>query len=202
MKKLRLLILVLALFTTNSFGQSPSNYEQYVEALKSSTPKVQERENSLTLSFNNEEWNVQKGDQILINLPLYGHNDFLFIQKKKSWLSAKLVGAVAEVVASGAIIVGVNADSFDTLLGAIKVSETANAIGYGADALERISDLTISKKAKKLAGKEAIVTGWNVKEEEYYLYVKVGKKKYQINFVSAILTEEIIIPNKKSSEEG
>ncbi len=201
MKNLRLLILVLALFTTNSFAQTPVDYSQYAEAMQASQPKVQEIDGKLVLKFVDKEWSVQKGDTILINLPLYGNDNFLFIQKKKGWLNAKLVGAVAQVVASGAVIVGLNANSFDTLLSAIKVSETASSIGYGADALDRISDLTISKKAKKIAGKRAIVTGWKIKDGEYYVFVKIGKKKYEINYISAVITQEVILPNHKKTEE-
>jgi hypothetical protein len=49
----------------------------------------------------------------------------------------------------------------EVLQGAGKVMDRARAVQYGADAIDKIGDLPISDKAKKIAGKKMKITGWD-----------------------------------------
>ncbi len=142
-------------------------------------------DNSLLL---NEKYKLSIGDDILIYLP--ASEDFLFVKKKKSLLNAKLVGKLAGVVESGAMVaLGTSTSSVEGLTKTLKVINTTQTIQHGADALEKINDLNISKKAKKIAGKKAEVLGWD--STNNIIEVKIGKKKYEVQLQQAIATSEI-----------
>lgn len=187
--KRRISVLAVTVFlVTLSFAQQDTNYEKTIEELKHSTPNVIDTGKTLELQFMKKNWTVKKGCEILIYLPAAGHTDYMFIKPKRSVLNTKLLGKVADVVSSGALAIGLGSGSMDNVIGVI---QKANAVSYGADALERVEDLKISSKAKKIAGKKATVLHWKSVDDEYLLYVKIGKKKYQITYASAILVNEI-----------
>lgn len=75
--------------------------------------------------------------------------------------------------------------------GATKVINGANAIRYGADALEKIQDLPISNKAKKIAGKRIKIIDWKMDNGGYILNGELENKKYKINLNEAVATGEI-----------
>ncbi|NJB82813.1 hypothetical protein [Wenyingzhuangia aestuarii] len=180
MKKI-ILTTILAFASVLCFAQGKTIEINSINALTS----IKNVNNTLVL---NEEYKLTIGDSILIYLP--ASEDFLFVKKKKSLLSAKLVGKVAGVVESGAMVaLGTSTTSIEGLTKTLKVINTAQTIQYGADALEKINDLDISKKAKKIAGKKAEVLGWD--STNNIIDVKVGKKKYEIHLQEAIVTKEI-----------
>ncbi len=191
MRKIVSIIGLLLFISATVFAQEKSNYTEIIEAMKHSTPNIEDKGNTLTLKFIEKNWTVKKGDEILILFPMAGKTDFLFIQKKKGLLNAKLLGQVADIVGTGAMAVGLSSNNMDVVINAMEVSNKADAVGYGIDALNKIDDLNISKKAKKIAGKKATVLNWKNVDDDYVVYVKIGKKKYQINYAGAILTNEI-----------
>lgn len=133
---------------------------------------------------------IKENSKITVNVPAYG-KDFLFLKRKRGFFSAKLIGKVAGIVSDGAVAVGLASDNFKTLAGAIEVMEKANAVQYGADAVEKVRKLTLSKKAKKLVGKTFTVSKWERKGQMHILIGKIGRKKYQIRLEPAYLTGEI-----------
>ncbi len=196
MKKVISVIVFLFFISATVFGQQKNNYAEMIEAMKHSTPNIEDKGNTLTLKFIEKNWTVKKGDEILIYLPTAGRTDFLFIQKKKGLLNAKLLGEVADIVGTGAMAVGLSSNNMDVVINAMEVSDKADAVGYGIDALNKIDDLNISKKAKKIAGKKATVLNWKNVDDDYVVYVRIGKKKYQISYAGAILTNEIKVDTK------
>ncbi len=158
---------------------------------------AQNSNNGLILNLSNQAANIKKGDTIFVNLPTVGQTDFMFIEKKKSRLNSQLIGTVADIVGAGAMAVGLGANNIDMALGAIDVANKADAISYGADALNQIDQLNISKKAKRIAGKNAIVQNWTIKEGYYIINVKIDNKKYQINYVPAAISNEIKVEGLK-----
>src|SRR5699024_7011919 len=78
-----------------------------------------------------------------------------------------------------------------TMTKAINVMSKANAVRYGANAIERINDLPISNKAKKIAGKRLEVIDWEIDGIEHTITAKLGKRKYTIALENAYLMGEI-----------
>lgn len=195
------ILLGICFLAVNIYAQEDINYQEMIEALQHSTPNVLSTDDALTLKFLQKDWTVKKGDEVLIYLPAGGRANYMFIQNKKGVFNAKLLGQVADVVGSGAMAVGLGSNNLETLVGAMKVMDKANAVSYGVDALNKIDELNISKKAKRIAGKKAEVLEWKVVDDSYMVYVKIGKKKYEIDYVSAILTNEIKLLNSENKEE-
>lgn len=139
----------------------------------------------------NETFNLAKGDNLKIYLPATGQ-DFMFITPS-SGFNMKLLGKIADVVGTGASAVGISTGNIKVLEGANKVLNGATAVRWGADALEKINELPISKKAKRIAGKQIRIIDWKLKEDDYTLTGEVDKKKYLINLKEAVLTKEIIL---------
>lgn len=137
----------------------------------------------------NEHFELEKGNNVQVYLPASG-KDFMFINSSTGF-SAKLLGKVADVVGTGASAVGIGSGNIRVLQGANKVLNGANAVRYGADAIEKIQDLPISNKAKKIAGKSMKITSWKMDNGGYILNGELGNKKYQINLNEAVATGEI-----------
>ena len=132
---------------------------------------------------------IYKGNELQVYLPASGQ-DFMFITPKTGF-STKLLGKVADAVGTGASAVGFGTGSVKVMQGATKVINGANAIRYGADALEKIQDLPISNKAKKIAGKRIKIIDWKMDNGGYILNGELENKKYKINLNEAVATGEI-----------
>ncbi|MGQ1929019.1 hypothetical protein [Ornithobacterium rhinotracheale] len=151
---------------------------------------IQPQGDNLVIGFvNNTKKTIKKGANIKVYLPAQG-KDFMFIEQKKGLLNAKL-GSVAEAVGTGALAVGVGTNNAGTALGALKVLQKAEAVRWGADALDKIDKLPISKKAKKIAGKEMKVLDWEATDDGYQLLTEFNGKKYTIQLHEAIFYNEI-----------
>lgn len=68
---------------------------------------------------------------------------------------------------------------------------TSSAVQYGADALDKIQDLPISKDAKKIAGKKMEIQNWEMTDDGYILTAILDKKKYEINLQEAVMAGEV-----------
>lgn len=137
----------------------------------------------------NDSFELIKGNEVQIYLPANG-KDFMFINSNTGF-STKLLGKVADVVGTGASAVGIGSGNIKVIQGASKILNGANAVKYGADAIEKIQDLPISNKAKKIAGKKIKITDWEIDNGGYILKGEVDKKKYLINLQEAVTTGEI-----------
>src|SRR5699024_4528745 len=126
-----------------SQSYSTSDFEDMTEL---AVYNVKDNENELII---NDSLTIHKGGIIKINLP-FSRKDFQFVKKKKSGFG-KIAKDAAGAVSAGALAVGLGSNSIGTLGGAIKVMNKADAVYYGADALEQVDKLPISKNAKKLA---------------------------------------------------
>lgn len=137
----------------------------------------------------NDNFELIKGNEVQIYLPANG-KDFMFINSNTGF-STKLLGKVADVVGTGASAVGIGSGNIKVIQGASKILNGANAVKYGADAIEKIQDLPISNKAKKIAGKKIKITDWEMDNGGYILKGELDKKKYLINLPEAVATGEI-----------
>lgn len=149
---------------------------------------VKDKGNKLVLD---DSITIEKKGIIRINLPYTGKN-FQFVNKKKSSFG-KIAKKAAGAVSSGAMAVGIGSSNIKTVNGAIQVANKADAVSYGADALEQIDDLPISNKAKKIAGKEMKVLKWKKEEGMHIITAKYKRKKYNINLEAAYVSKEIIL---------
>lgn len=147
---------------------------------------IQNKETELLV---NDSIIIKKGDLIQVYLP--AGKEFVFIKQKKSMLSTKLIGNLADIAGTGASAVGLGSGNANILQGAGKVMNTANAIHRGSDALGKIQDLPISSQAKKIAGKKMEVLGWEFTDDGYIILVSSEKKKYEIYLQEAALAGEI-----------
>lgn len=147
---------------------------------------VQNRETELLV---NDSITIKKGDLIQVYVP--AGKDFRFVRQKKSMLSTKLIGNLADIAGTGASAVGLGTGNIKTLQGAGRVMNTANAIHRGSDALSKIEDLPISSQAKKIAGKKMQVLGWELTDNGYVILAIAEKKKYEIFLQEAALSGEI-----------
>lgn len=151
--------------------------------------RVKSIQNNQTDLLINDSISIKKGEDIQIYLP--AGKDFLFVKQKKSGLSSKLLGQVADIAGTGAAAVGMGSGNINVLKGATRVITTANAVKYGADALDKIQDLPISDNAKKIAGKKMLVQDWIFTDNGYVLTALLEKKKYEINLQEAIISGEV-----------
>ncbi|WP_260398674.1 hypothetical protein [Elizabethkingia miricola] len=71
----------------------------------------------------------------------------------------------------------------------------ARAVQYGTDAIDKIGELPISDKAKKIAGKKMKIAGWEFTDDGYVLTAEYDKKKYLINLQEASMAGEIKLTN-------
>lgn len=178
--------LFLFLFVTSGFAQEVSTSD--FEDKELNVEMVKDKGNKLVI---NDSISVEKNGTVKINLPFTDKN-FQFIKKKKSGFG-KIAKKAAEAASSGAMAVGLGSSNIKTVRGAIQVAHKADAVSYGADALEQIDDLPISNKAKKIAGKEMEVLGWEKEENMHILTAKYKRKKYTINLEAAYVTQEILL---------
>lgn len=132
----------------------------------------------------------RKGDDLQIYLPASG-KEFMFIEQQKTGLSAKLVGKIAGAVGTGAAAVGLGSNNAGTVLKAIKVMNKASSVQYGAEAINDIQNLGISKTAKTIAGKVMKVEDWGFDDDGWFVNASLDKKKYKIRIVEALVTNEV-----------
>lgn len=179
-------ILIALLVTLSGYAQKSdlSNFNERELTLE----MVKDKGNKLVLD---DSITIEKKGIIRINLPYTGKN-FQFVNKKKSSFG-KIAKKAAGAVSSGAMAVGIGSSNIKTVNGAIQVANKADAVSYGADALEQIDDLPISNKAKKIAGKEMKVLKWKEEEGMHIITAKYKRKKYNINLEAAYVSKEIIL---------
>ncbi|MDV2442568.1 hypothetical protein CMV00_01980 [Elizabethkingia anophelis] len=154
-----------------------------------SAQQITSIENRGSELFINNSFTLKKGEGIQVYLP--SGNDFRFVKQKYGGFGIKMLGKVANVVGSGAAAVGLGSGSTSVLQGAGKVMNGAMAVQYGADAIDKIGDLPISDKAKKIAGKKMKVIGWEFTDDGYVLNAELDNKKYLINLQEAAMANEI-----------
>ena len=146
-------------------------------------------QNNQTELVVNDSIHLKKGSQIQIYLP--AGKDFVFVTQKKSGLNAKLLGKMADIAGTGAAAVGMGSGNLKTLSNAYKVVRTANAVQYGANALDKIQDLPISNEAKKIAGTKMEILDWEFTDDGYIITAKSDKKKYEIYLQEAAIAGEV-----------
>lgn len=134
---------------------------------------------------------IKEGDYIQIHLPMYDKN-FYFVEQRKNLLNASnLAGAAASAVSTGAIAVGLGSNNFSTISKAINVWQKSTAIQYGANAIDQIDKLPISKKAKRIAGKKMEVLKWENDNGIHVITAQLDNKRYLIELENAYLVGEI-----------
>lgn len=134
---------------------------------------------------------IKKGSAIRIYLPIYS-TDFYFVEQKKSLINAtNILGAAADAVSVGAVAVGLGSNSLGTMGKSFEVLRKAQAVSYGADALDRVDKLPISKKSKRIAGKEMEVIDWENENGTHIITAKLDNRRYTIELESAFLFGEI-----------
>lgn len=146
----------------------------------------------------NDTISLKKGEQIQVYLP--AGQDFVFVKSKKSKFSTKLLGNVADIVGTGASAVGMGTGNIKVLENSVKVVNAARTVQYSADAIDKIQELNISDKAKKIAGKKMEILSWEFTEDGYVLTAEYDKKKYEIYLQEAIMAGEVNIMNTKLSK--
>ena len=146
-------------------------------------------QNNQTELVVNDSIHLKRGSQIQIYLP--AGKDFVFVKQKKSGLNAKFLGKMADIAGTGAAAVGVGSGNLKTLSNAYKVVRTANAVQYGANALDKIQDLPISNDAKKIAGTKMEILDWEFTDDGYIITAKSDKKKYEIYLQDAAIAGEV-----------
>ena len=146
-------------------------------------------QNNQTELVVNDSIHLKRGSQIQIYLP--AGKDFVFVKKKKSGLNAKFLGSVADIAGTGAAAVGIGSGNVKTLSRAIKVMNTARAVQYGSDALDKIQGLPISNDAKKIAGTKMEILDWEFTDDGYIITAKSDKKKYEIYLQEAAIAGEV-----------
>lgn len=137
----------------------------------------------------NDSISLKKGGQIQVYLP--AGKDFVFIKQKKSSFNTKLLGNVAGIVGTGAAAIGAGSGNLNTLRNVTEVMNKANAVKYGANAIEQVQSLPISNDAKKIAGTELEIIDWEFTDNGYIINAKSNKKKYEINLQEAMMTGEV-----------
>lgn len=146
-------------------------------------------QNNQTELVVNDSISLKKGGEIQVYLP--AGKDFMFVKQKKSGLNAKLLGKVADIAGTGAAAIGIGSGNLKTLSTATKVMGKASAVKYGADAIDQIQSLNISKDAKKIAGKKMEIMNWEMTDDGYVIMALLDKKKYEINLQEAVMAGEV-----------
>lgn len=185
--KIKFTLLLAFFFSGLAFSQqySTSDFEEKEEL---TIYNVKDTGNELII---NDSLSIKKGGVLKINLP-FSRKDFQFVNKKKSGFG-NIAKQAAGAVSSGALAVGLGSSSVGALSGAVEVMQKADAVYYGADALEKVDKLPISKNAKKLAGQKVEVLYWEKDQGMHIVTAKYKKKKYEINFEAAYVTREILL---------
>lgn len=149
---------------------------------------IKEKENYLLIE---DSLTVVKDKNILVYVPTIGANDFMFVKPKKKKFSTKLIGQAAHVVSLGAAAVGYGSNNLNTVMTSVDVMNKSMAVQRGVDAIEKINELPISDKAKKIAGKEMKVVNYEFTEHGWVVYAELDKKQYEIRLQEAIITGEV-----------
>ncbi len=194
----RTLLLLALLMTGLSHAQTNEEVEtietntglSYEQAMKIYVHKdfVEDTGDALVIL---DSIHIKKGGNIQIHLPMYDKN-FYFVEQKKGLLNAtKIAGAAASAVGTGAVAVGLGSGSFSTFSKAMNVWQKSTAIQYGADAINQVEKLPISKKAKRIAGKKMEVLEWENDNGVHVITALLGKKKYLIELENAYLIGEV-----------
>lgn len=78
-----------------------------------------------------------------------------------------------------------------TFVGILGHTSCAESVIWTA---EKINNLDVSKKAKKIIGKDFIVTDWNTDSDALgaYLIGKINNKRYKVELVLALMMGEIL----------
>ncbi|SDE00451.1 hypothetical protein [Riemerella columbipharyngis] len=187
MKKIILLVLFfLSATATTAFAQSQT------ESL--SVTSIRANDSGVTINtVDNKVYKLNKGDTLTVYLP-YNGRDFMSI-KPKRFLNTKLLSNVADIVSDGASVVGLNTSNIGTMMTVNEIISKTAAFQYSADALEKIQDLSISKTAKKIAGKTAKILDFQFDDdsEDYSAVVEINGKKYIVELATALMSGEVQI---------
>lgn len=142
----------------------------------------------------NQSIEVQKGDTLQVYLPYNRNKDFISLEEKQGIFSLKNIGKMADVLGSGALAVGLGTSNVGTTMGALEVFSKTQSVAYGVDALEKISELPISNKAKKIAGKDFIISIIeNDGAGNIIVEGTIEKKKYTTTLNQALILGELKI---------
>lgn len=137
----------------------------------------------------NNKFYIEKGGNLQVYLPFAG-KDFMSITPK-SRTNAKLLGKIAGAVGTGAAAVALGSGNLNVMSGALDVMSKAQAVEWGADALQQIENLPISQNAKKIAGSQMQVLDWDYTDEGYVLTTQLDKKRYSVVLSNALIFGEI-----------
>lgn len=133
---------------------------------------------------------LKKGDSLQVWIPA-GGKDFVFVRQVKKGFGAGLLKNAAGIVGTGATAVGLGSESVNTVVGAMKVANTASAVQSGIETAEQIQDLPISKKAKEIAGKKMVIDSWKMDDNGWWIEGQIGKKKYETLLQEAVPAGEV-----------
>lgn len=160
-------------------------------SFEASAQNIVEKENCLIIS---DSIKLCKNSSVLINKPY--QFEFISIEtiEKKKFNLKKLVN-VAEIAGMGGTALGGITKDANTILTSAKVLNTANQVQGVIWTADRIKELNASDKAKKIVGKEFIISKWENSDLEgniFILYGKIDNKDYKINLNAGIGLNEII----------
>ncbi|MRI63157.1 hypothetical protein EDM00_03985 [Ornithobacterium rhinotracheale] len=149
---------------------------------------LEHKDDKIVITYSDGEvYNLSKGSKIHIYLPA-SKNDFLYVEPKST---LKMIGDMAGKVSSSAFGIFATDVGGKIGAGAYELYRKTSNIEWGADAIENINNLPISKKAKKIAGKDMEVIDWEPMANGANLTAKLDGKKYSIDLLGALITGEI-----------
>ncbi len=171
----KLLLILVSIFSVEAFSQV-----------------IIEKDNCLIVD---DSVKICKGSSLLINKPY--QFEFISIEaiEKKKFNLKKLVN-VAEIAGMGGTALGGITKDANIILSSAKVLNTTNQVQSVIWTADRIKELNASENAKKIVGKEFVISKWeksNVEENIFLLYGKIDNRDYKINFNAGIGLNEIII---------
>ncbi len=133
---------------------------------------------------------LKKGDKLQIWIPA-GREDFIFVKRVKKGLGTGLLKGAVGAIGTGAAAVGMGTSNVNTAIGAIKVADKASSVAYGIETVEQIQNLPMSKKAKKIAGKNMVITDWDMDDNGWWVNGKIDKKPYRVLLQEAVPAGEV-----------
>lgn len=152
--------------------------------------KIEEMSNQLVIQ---DSIKLSKGQKLKINKP-YAY-DYSTIKKVDGLASIKNIVSVAQLggIVGGSI--GGLTGNANTMIKSSQILTTANQVDNIIWSADKIQKLNISKNAKKIVGREFIITGWEEQDQVdgFYLKGTIDNKKYTIQLQSAIILKEIVL---------
>lgn len=191
-------VLAVMVQQNSDFRVLASSEEKMKEAKESEEfylTSIEYKDEKLILNKNIE---LQKGDKLQVFLPYNLDKDFHTIEPKAGLLSMKNIGAIADIVSTGAMAVLVGSNDLGTSIEALKVMQKAETVRIGKDFFDKIDKLPFSKKTKKIAGKIFEITKIKTSENDGVEYVEgtIEKKKYLLSVPEAFILGEVKLMQK------